>query len=138
MNKLLDYIYCGEIELQKSEVKDFKQAVRCLEVHPNLTVAGIDQMMEETNQPIKINWSKRGETFAETFKKLYQKQEDCDTILEIGNMELKAHRIVLSACSEFFKRLFNDGMFLGIHEFNLYNFYQSSIYSMYLVLSQYQ
>lgn len=110
MKKFLDYIYCGEVDIQKSEVKDFKQAVRCLEVHPNLFDADIDQILKDINQPIKLKWSNRGKTFAESFKELYRLQEDCDATLVIGNIEFKAHRVALSACSAFFKRLFNKGL----------------------------
>lgn len=121
MEKLLEYIYTGKVEIQKCETKDFKQAARILKLNTIRIDANFNKMLEEMvdSKPMEIIWTNRGETFAESFKELYHKQENCDAILEIGNMDLKAHRIVLSACSEFFKCFFNEGSFSCEYEFSL-------------------
>lgn len=104
MKKVLEYIYCGKVEISgEAETKDFFRATQALQIHTNANDVNIDEILAKNLK--EVIWSNRGATFASSFKLLYELQDGCDVTLGIGDMELKAHRIALSASSVFFDRM---------------------------------
>ena len=57
--------------------------------------------------PLTLNWKKFGENIAASFSSMLEAKDSSDVILVCGSgsQQVGAHKVILSACSPFFKRI---------------------------------
>jgi len=61
-----------------------------------------------SDQQFCLKWNNYSTSVTAVFRELLEKEQMCDVTLATKEKSIKAHRIVLTACSTFFKNIFQD------------------------------
>ena len=63
------------------------------------------------SEKYSLRWNNFQQNVSQTFGKLRNEIELCDvTLVSDDNQQISAHKVVLSACSEFFKNIFKKNI----------------------------
>lgn len=111
MQKLLAFIYYGEVRVERVDVPAFLKAADSLEI---ALLQGIEEFVMKNIHPTlpsEFDNNRRGDVLADGFQALFEKKKHFDVTLVVkgkrGQKRIKAHRSVLSVCSEYFRDLLN-------------------------------
>ena len=78
----------------------------------NLSVCSYSFSLREMDIPSAAPFTAEGHAFhlLHKMERLWRERHLCDVILRVGNREVPAHRLVLSACSQYFRAMFTTHM----------------------------
>lgn len=90
--------------------------------------------MSETQQQFCLRWHNYQNSLLSSLPQLLDWDDLTDVTLYAGGCSIKAHRIVLSACSQYFKSIFKVGKFFIFSFFTFFTvFFLSTIFFFCLI-----
>lgn len=105
MKKILDFIYKGSVHVCKSEIKKFCDVSTQLGISTfyEHEIKKYKKLLNAPNETLEMVYRGRGRLLADGFKQMFIDSRWFDIKIEADGTPFAAHRIALSAGSEFFE-----------------------------------
>lgn len=110
MEKILEYVYYGTVNVCKWEMKKFCNVLSRLGISKfhDYEIKGYTKKMKTKDEKAEMVFRNRGYLIAEGFQQMFCDDRWFDITIEVDSLTFGAHRIALSAGSLYFKNMLKE------------------------------